>query len=717
GSQTANFNCKRYQVFDGQKDPVGGGDFKDADGKRRLKDFKIAYGCCKFRSENFMCIDYSGEQVFCKSGKNCTITNDDNIFINFEVKKSQNNLLCASSYSLCPYNFSLGGGSESCEYYQDGIYDKNSGTWNMITQDIVESGNCAGKSEIRNNDCTFNEKASKCTNYCQQLNHCTTVYDNSYEYKSEITSPYFSSACFDFVGDSQNYTSYNGSIVFGSQRHFSAPIAQCVKETMENVFYNRFGHSKCASSTDSPDSNGICSANYELYDEPTQTQYKKGDPVSDKSFFARMQENLESVIKMTLTLAIVFYGMATLLAVGEIKKSELLMFTMKVGLVLYFCTGNAWQTQFFDGVYGASGDLAQIVFKISADDNEVKRDGCQFGNVTVTGYGKTTDDGSIVQGSVINSAAGDYPEGKSYLALWDTLDCKLARYLGFGPEASIANIAILIAIGILSGPIGIYFAVSIMFFGIFLFATTMRALHIFLCSTAAVIMMVYISILIIPTVMFKKTTNLFKSWITQLIGFCLQPMILFAYIAIFVTIMDKTLIGSAKFYGTGPNKTISCSEYCVDPDGAVISSSIDPECDNTGNKLVVPMEDSFACIIDIKNINKFEKDSLKIPLLGIDLPTLKNIDKLILTLLKAALIMYILCQFMDQVPEIMSYLMGGSSLSGGPAVLGRALNWAKKGINFASGAQNRIIKGTTSKQGIVRSKIDDYKKHIRDGDS
>ncbi|MBU6338692.1 MAG: hypothetical protein KGQ36_01800, partial [Rickettsiales bacterium] len=40
GSQTANFNCKRYQVFDGQKDPVGGGDFKDADGKRRLKDFK-----------------------------------------------------------------------------------------------------------------------------------------------------------------------------------------------------------------------------------------------------------------------------------------------------------------------------------------------------------------------------------------------------------------------------------------------------------------------------------------------------------------------------------------------------------------------------------------------------------------------------------------------------------------------------------------------------
>jgi type IV secretory pathway VirB6-like protein len=710
GSQTANFNCKRYQVFAGQKDPIiknTDGTFKDLS-EERLKDFRTAYNCCKFRSENFICIDYGGKETFCRSGGACNILNDNNVLVSFKVEQTQNNLLCASTHSLCPYNFSIGGGSEICNYYRDGIWNNNAEKWNMITEEDVESGNCAGKSEIRNADCTFNEKAGKCSNYCQQLNNCTAVFKNNYEYESEITSPYFSNACLDFIGDSRNQTSFNSGFLFGSQRHFSAPIAQCVKETMENVFYNRFGHSKCASSNEYPNLNGICSSNsYQIYDETNQTEYKKGDYVSSKSFFARMQENLESAVKMTLSLAVMFYGMATLLGSGELKKSDLIMFATKVALVLYFCTSNAWQTQFFDGVYGASGDLSQIVFKISANSEATKRDGCQFGNVT------TDEDGNI-----INSASSDYPDGKSYLALWDTLDCKIARYLGFGAEDSVANIVTLIALGIFSGPIGIYFAFSLMFFGIFLFASVMRALHIFLCGTTAVIMMVYISVFIIPTVMLKRTTNLFKSWLTHLIGFCLQPMILFAYIAIFITIMDKTLIGSAKFYGNGPNKTISCNEYCADSNGNVISSTIDPDCDDKGNEIINPMEDSFACIIDVRNISKFGKTSFKgFELFGIEIPLLKmeaiDIKKLILTLVKSALIMYILCQFIDQIPAIMSYLIGGASLSGGPAVLGRALNWVKTGAGLSDAARERAIRGTFSKKGIVRSKIDDIKQHIR----
>ncbi len=690
GSQIANFNCERYAVFAGESDPKDGtSTLTDA----RVADFKKAYNCCRARSTNYVCIKYSGTEMFCKAGSRCIFKDNAEGLVTFEATRKDNNLICASTYDLCPYNFSVSGGSQICDYFKDGIYDEDSGKWNMITIEDVESGNCSGKSIIRDNNCSLNNKAGKCQNYCQQLTHCTTTNDSTYKYKSELNSPYFSSACFDFVGDSRNKTSYNTGFIMGSQGHFSAPIAQCVKETMENVFYNRFGHSKCSLSIESPSEIGVCASNnYELFNTGTNdVKYKKGDQVQNKSFFATLQDNLHTAIKLALTLSITFYGVTTLLGVGTIKKSELILYIIKMGLVLYFATSTAWQDHFFSGLYNTSSELSQMVFKIDVSSNSEQRDGCQFGDMT------TTEGGTIV-----NSAYKAYPEGKEYLALWDTLDCKIARYLGFGPEASVANIAMLFVAGIFTGAYGLYFALAIMFFGFFFLVTAIRALHIFLSSATSIIIMVYISPMVIPTVMFKKTTNIFKSWATQLVGFCLQPLILFAYIAIFITIMDKVLIGSATFHGTGPNKAISCKAYCADSSGNKVSkscvtdpASCDPECDNLGNELIDPMDDSFACLININSFGKFPG----LEIIGVSVPILinvfdGNIKEKVLTLVKAALVMYILCQFMDQIPEMASYLMGGAGLSGaGGGVMGRAKGMLGKTMGVAAALRKRGRRG------------------------
>lgn len=700
GLETGNFNCKRYLIPNGgmSKDPRDGSDMTS----ERLREFNNAYDCCKRRAREYACIEYGILHKFCQIGDKCAFytgsdavgggltnvangsveaanafydTGQDEVTQNTSIKdhpvtfkvKSMDNgrLACVETYSLCPYNFSIGGGSAACEYYKDGI-PNSYGTYTMITPDDVQKGNCSSKSEIRNDDCTYNERAGRCKNYCQYMVHCTKTDLADYKYMSSITSPYFSTACLDFTGDSRNQISYGTGFIVGSARHFSAPMAQCVKETLENVFYNRAGHSKCYVDGEYPGYNGNC---------PSGTAYKKGEIVAKASFFSRLQQLLNVLVKLTLTLSIMFFGTKLLFTGKEgVKKKDLLLYIVKLGLVLYFATGTAWQDMFFDGVYGASTVLSQMVFKVQVSTIPEKRDGCQFGDITL-------EDGTKL------NASNPYPKGKAYLAIWDTLDCKIARYLGFGPEVSTANIAMLIIAGFFTGPIGMYVAIALLFFGLVLIAATLRALHIFLSSSIAILLMVYVSPIVICCGLFEKTKGIFKSWVTNLISFCLQPMILFAYIAIFVSVMDKTLIGSAKFYGVTPSKTVACKEYCMNSLGRVVLPEESPNCARFGEKMVRPKVDSIACMVTNDNFGTWPG----LELFGIGIPFLidffvDHTREKILTIAKAAIVMYFLCSFMDEVSGIATNLVGGATLPTNKA----SGNQFFKGITgFVGGAQQR----------------------------
>lgn len=663
GTEPGNFNCERY-IYRNQPGVTE-------------KEMSKALGCCQKRSKEFICIDFQGssrsavqgvisllsytadnylsdlvgtnseikvpKQFFCRGGKLCQI-----YAITFSTKFLENDrLICAESYSLCPYNFTLSGGTEVCEKYQDGVR-KDSGYWDIIDPEEVDDGDCQSNSAIRNADCTYNEKAGKCRNYCQYLTHCAYTSSLPYDYKTSIGSPYFSTACLDFQGDSQNKSSYS------TLRHFSLPIAQCMKETLENLFYNRAGHSRCTTEGVYPDKTGTCQdGNYaktvDGYD------YKMGGQVEDQSFFERIQDALRDFVRLMLIFAVVFLGAGVL--VGKVNlgdKKQLILFITKFSLVIYFSLGTAWHSQFFNGVYNAANEFAMMVFKINGGEAEIRRDGCQFGEITLP-------DGSV------EDTGRNYPDGKEYLAIFDTLDCKVARYLGFGPEVSVANIAKLVLAGYFVGPVGIYFSLCILIFGFFLVALTIRALHIFLSSCLAIILLVIISPLVIPTVMFEKTNNIFKGWLKQLISFTLQPMILFAYIAIFVTILDSTMIGSAVFTGKAPNKKISCSKNCYFKDTGLISLKEDgitgSDCIEQNEEFIDPMNDSVACLINIDDFGSWPG----LEWLGISIPIIENIftgnvKQKILTIIKGVLIMMLLYGFMDEIGGITAQLIGGASL-------------------------------------------------------
>jgi type IV secretory pathway VirB6-like protein len=675
GLEAGNFNCKRYFLPAGSNDPGTGSPATQG----RLDDFQKAYSCCQSRSQNYICIHYSGSDVFCRAGSICGIEG-----IHFSTKAlTSDQLICAESYSLCPYNFALSGGTEYCDYYKDGIWSSSQGRWTMITQDQIstasEAGNCSNYSEIRDDNCIINEKAGKCRNYCQYLTHCTKTSNTPFPYQSGLGSPYFSDACINFVGDSQNKTAFNGGFILGSQRHFSAPIAQCVKETLENLFYNRAGHSTCQNTNEYPSLDGSCPSGQYIRDG--NFTYKKGNTVKDTSFFGMIQNNMQNLVRLTITMSIMFYGMNILVGKNSIgNKKDILTYIFKIAVVLYFATGDAWQSSFFKGVYGAGAEFSRMVFKIGLDSNTLKQDGCQFGTYT------------LADGTLYNSGR-NYPDGKEYLALWDTLDCKIMRYLGYGPEVSVANIASLIFAAWFTGAPGFYFAMSVLFMAFFFIAATIRALHIFLSACLSIIIFVFVSPLIIPLCLFKKTENIFKGWLTNLISFCFQPMILFAYIAIFCTVMDKTMIGSATFVGDPPSKTISCKEICKNSNGTIVPfvNGEAPACDQTGQKIYDPNNDSVACLINLNNFGKFPG----LEIIGIGIPMLLDlltgdIRAKLLTILRGFLIMFLLYKFMDEIPRITSALTGGTNL---PSSEANAMAMLAQAAGMIRGAQVRAFRG------------------------
>ena len=182
-------------------------------------------------------------------------------------------------------------------------------------------------------------------------------------------------------------------------------------------------------------------------------------------------------------------------------------------------------------VLGTSGFLSEMVFKLDEDKDASKLDGCQFPKIN---YADTNPD------TKYDNPA--YSPGNEYLRVWDTFDCKITRALGYGPEVSVPNLVLMILGGLLTGGLGVLFFVGAFFFAFVIISIAVRALHIFLISSTAVVIMLYVSPLMIVLAMFEKTKGMFEKWWKQILGFVLQPMILFAYLGVLITIMDNVFM-------------------------------------------------------------------------------------------------------------------------------------------------------------------------------
>lgn len=162
---------------------------------------------------------------------------------------------------------------------------------------------------------------------------------------------------------------------------------------------------------------------------------------------------------------------------------------------------------------------------------------------------------SVVTDYVIYSPSYDCPAiiSSSSLEVWDRVDCALEQLIGgiFAPDSIMAGITGFLVICLFSGSVGIFVALlGFLLIGQFLYALA-QALYIYITSYIAFAFMVLISPLFIPLLLFRATKAYFEKWLKLTIGFMLQPIFLFAYLAMLLAAFDTIVYtGPTSLYRT-----------------------------------------------------------------------------------------------------------------------------------------------------------------------
>ena len=241
--------------------------------------------------------------------------------------------------------------------------------------------------------------------------------------------------------------------------------------------------------------------------------------------------------------------------------------------------------------------------------------------------------------------------------------------------------------GLLTGGLGLTFFVAAFTYGFMLISIAMRAIHITIISVMGIILLIYVSPITITCALFERTKGIFENWWKQMLGFILQPMIVFAYIGLMLTVFDNLFIGDATFEANPPNSQLLPKLSCA----------------KQGNSLINPEETSVYCILNFakyKNFSGLEVFDLAIPILG-NLNSTK-----INTLFRAAIVMFVFFKFFDKITTVAKKLVGGADLNSesGLSELKNQIQKVARGVQKR--AANTVMRaGTKQIPNAVKDKI------------
>ena len=160
---------------------------------------------------------------------------------------------------------------------------------------------------------------------------------------------------------------------------------------------------------------------------------------------------------------------------------------------------------------------------------------------------------TIVSGYVINASQfgleGDCPKfadtDKIYL-VWDAVDCAVNTLVGgiFSPLSITAGIIGFLTACLFSNTIGFTIGTAGLYLIYKLLYAIFKCCYIFLTAYMGIAFMVVISPLFIPTILFKSTKTYFDKWLRLFISYIIQPMVLFAYLAMLLCAFDVTVFSN-----------------------------------------------------------------------------------------------------------------------------------------------------------------------------
>jgi hypothetical protein len=699
GTDPANYACDRFLVDEIDSNWFTSNGVSNSD----IYNEGHPYGCCLKESKR-ICInqkDVSNDNFFTKMSNTVASAFGGSAFkqktnycdtdsnfcvveggIILEVKKgsNSNDKYCINTWSLCPYNFNIQKGTEAVLDFKLSEDLKTDSKGNYIIED-----ECYDDVEKKSLSCKGRPK-----NFYQLDRHCTYLspYKDSPE-EVQTYSPYFDKACINMVGSSHNtegYASYRGygKALTKYSSSFSAPFVECLTETMKNFLYNRAGHTRCADTSKFPSSEEVCDG--EILYQKGEDFYKTG---AFDSPISRLLTYIRRLIMISVGIMVMLFGWQILLKGGSLETKEFYFLLLKIAIVLSFTFDEWWSKQLFNLVFSATDTFSTMASKISLDTTVslggdlVKDDGCYFGNVRDL-IGSNVEN---VVGKLPENNYYEYPGDKRYVQFFDTLDCKVQKYLRISMFGSTPKILGMVAAAFIwPFNIGLYILVGSLIFMLFIINFIIKAVYMFVTCAIGMTLLMYISPMIIPCILFKKTKGMFDKWLSTLMTFILQPFMLFAYISMSIAIIDKYTLGDAIYVGRGRGKQLMCGHACLirktsdvlnengtfDTSSIIIDYLADRSNNNKINQLsatcrsyegdteVIDLKrNSVLCFIDEYSIsnNGFLNS------IGIFIPSLFDVELGdLIALIRVAFLLLILNSALGTVPTVIKVIIGSAGI-------------------------------------------------------
>ena len=334
---------------------------------------------------------------------------------------------------------------------------------------------------------------------------------------------------------------YDGSSKSQSLLSFSGVTINCVRQTLDKVFYTGNG---CSQTEDS------------IY-------------FTLLSPFPYFQEAMKKSIGAALILYVMFYGFKVVLNNEYVHLNKVATFILKFLFVVYFSVGlgNYYdQTGKSVNHNGMTETVLPMLLQLTSDFTEI---------VFLSGGSQ----------GLCNYDPSKYEAGYGFYRVWDAIDCRVGYYFGMqllynlgsagflsgGSTSAYGNIASSAAdfgppgtegIEALKKPgmltffvvmFGFFMAGNIiivlcgMIFGIIFLSVIFYFLNVYLVSMVTLYVMVYISPIFVPMLLFERTKGYFDAWTKIIVSCALQPAVVGGFVALLLTMYDSIFFGNCEY--------------------------------------------------------------------------------------------------------------------------------------------------------------------------
>ena len=386
-----------------------------------------------------------------------------------------------------------------------------------------------------------------------------------------------------------------------------------------------------------------------------------GEPISPNSvmvgrqFFQTLQRNITPLFLTIMTLAVMLIGIQVLLTQKIIPASEMTWNILRFAMVIYVVTGNAIPT-YGPMLINGSKEIAVMLFHSTNSINqtpttapssnsgrpfwETRRD---TRNLTLEGYNYCNFSEEGLRAAGIQQ----YAPGRKSFEIWDTLDCKFAKYLGIGDGLTTEDPkTLIVALTALYSSSGTFLttAFGLMYLG-FIFSFAFRVFFGFIIAIVFAQVLLYIAPLIVPFILFKFTRKFYDAWLKEFLSYLIQPIILVAGLAVAFAAIDGIYFGGNHNFLANSNGDYVIKRLPATPDP---STGITPpgEC---------PDLNAPACLIEnaVININSCPLGN------WCSLPVLENVNGTALLqgfaiMALVAFILYSIAGILEMIPQTLT---------------------------------------------------------------